>query len=166
MINTMFNQINVTEAPLIERIGNKKFLPNKTDNYYNKSKKCFHCFKNIFYKLLKKNYFSNEAKCLKYKKFLNNSIKIIHVNLGKLNCYEYMERIVKICKQYSRIELTNSLKLKIYCYLNENEEEILIVKISLIENANNYDLIIQKITGNNFEYMNFSKKIIAMIEKI
>ena len=100
---------------------------------------------------------------MKYKKFLNNSIKIIHVNLGKLNCYEYMERIVKICKQYSRIELTNSLKLKIYCYLNENEEEILIVKISLIENANNYDLIIQKITGNNFEYMNFSKKIIAKI---
>ena len=85
-----------------------------------------------------------------------------------LNCIEYMERIVKICKTFSRIELKNSLKFKIYCYLNENEEEILIVKISLRKNkySNNYDLIIQKITGDIFEYMNFSKKLIEMIEKI
>ena len=79
-----------------------------------------------------------------------------------------MERIVKICKQFSRIEIKNNSKFKIYCYLNENDEEILIIKISLRINkyTNSYDLIIQKITGDNFDYMNFSKTIIEMIEKI
>ena len=168
MINTMYSQINISDAPLIERIGTHYTQKKKSDSNYNKSKKCFQCFKNLCYNLFKTNYFSNEATCIKDKKFHNNSIKIIHVEFKGLNCIEYMERIVKICKTFSRIELKNSLKFKIYCYLNENEEEILIVKISLRKNkySNNYDLIIQKITGDIFEYMNFSKKLIEMIEKI
>ena len=168
MINTFYNQINISDAPLIERIGTQNSQKKKSDINYNNSNKCFQCFRNLFYNLFKKNYFSNEAKCIKDKKFHNNSIKIIHIEFKGLNCNEYMERIVKICKQFSRIEIKNYSKFKIYCYLNENDEEILIIKISLRINkyTNSYDLIIQKITGDNFEYMNFSKTIIEMIEKI
>ena len=78
-----FNQLNLSITPLIERTGD-----------------------------FQKNYFSKDAKCIQYKFVLNNLIKIIPIKIND-NLYEYMNRIVKICKKFSMVE-TNKKKYKIY----------------------------------------------------
>ena len=91
-------------------------------------------------------------------------IKIIPIKIND-NLYEYMNRIVKICKKFSRVE-TNKKKFKIYCYLNENnEDEKLIIKISLRENKieNKYDLMIQKISGDYFDYLGFYNQFYELL---
>ena len=155
-----FNQLNLSITPLIERTGDfqKKLTEKK------KKKNCYDLFINFICNIFQKNYFSKDAKCIQYKFVLNNLIKIIPIKIND-NLYEYMNRIVKICKKFSRVE-TNKKKFKIYCYLNENnEDEKLIIKISLRENKmeNKYELMIQKISGDYFDYLGFYNQFYELL---
>ena len=108
-------------------------------------------------------YFNYNVQCIKFKNFKNNcSIKIIHLH-NIPSPILFMTKIVKICKMISLVE-KNEKKLKIYCTTNE-EDNKLISKISIMENKNLYDLIIQKITGNIFNFITFYEDILDKIKK-
>ena len=109
------------------------------------------------YKKNKNRKFNKNAKCVKFKKFKNNSIKIIQLYNIK-SPYDFMNKVLNYCEKISNVTI-NYNKFKIYCSKFENGKE-LIVKISLMKNKLLiYDLVIQKIVGNNFIYSFFESQI-------
>ncbi len=105
-------------------------------------------------------YFDVGAQCISFKKFKNNFIKIIHLfNIS--SPIKFMTKIVKICEMLSKVE-TNEKKFQIYCTKDSNDDK-LIVKISLMKNQLNYDLIIQKIMGDYFNYISFYEELMKII---
>ena len=109
------------------------------------------------YKKNKNKKFNKNAKCVKFKKFKNNSIKIIQLYNIK-SPYDFMNKVLNYCEKISNVTI-NYNKFKIYCSKFENGKE-LIVKISLMKNKLLiYDLVIQKIVGNNFIYSFFESQI-------
>jgi hypothetical protein len=69
-----------------------------------------------------------------------------------------MNKVLNYCEKISNVTI-NYNKFKIYCSKFENGKE-LIVKISLMKNKLLiYDLVIQKIVGNNFIYSFFESQI-------
>ena len=105
-------------------------------------------------------YFNIGAQCITFKKFKNNFIKIIHLfNIS--SPIKFMTKIVKICEMLCKVE-TKEKKFQIYCTKDLNEDK-LIVKISLMKDNLNYDLIIQKIMGDYFNYISFYEELINII---
>ena len=106
--------------------------------------------------------FSINAQCVNFKKFKNNSIKIIQL-FNITSPYNFMNKVLVYCEKISKVKI-NYNKFKIYCTTFKNQKE-LIIKISLMkDHMVNYYLIIQKIIGNNFIYSSFLSQISKQIK--
>ena len=73
-----------------------------------------------------------------------------------------MTKIIKICEMISLVEINK--KNWNYCTKIEDDNK-LIIQISIMENKSFYDLIIQKIMGNKFNFITFYGYILDKIKK-
>ncbi len=140
-----------------DKINKKCNLPSNQDKFYRKSLNSKRLNSNImiFHKKIRK--FNEDAQCVKFKKFKNNSIKIIKL-FNITSPYDFMNKVLDYCEKISKVYIKCN-KFKIYCSEFKNQKELMI-KISLMKvNMFNYYLIIQKIIGNNFIYTFFLSQI-------
>ena len=140
-----------------DKINKKCNLHSNQDKFYRKSlnSKKLNSKIMIFHKKIRK--FNEDAQCVKFKKFKNNSIKIIKL-FNITSPYDFMNKVLDYCEKISKVYIKCN-KFKIYCSEFKNQKELMI-KISLMKvNMFNYYLIIQKIIGNNFIYTFFLSQI-------
>ena len=140
-----------------DKINKKCNLNSNQDKFYRKSlnSKRLNCKIMIFHKKIRK--FNEDAQCVKFRKFKNNSIKIIKL-FNITSPYDFMNKVLDYCEKISKVYIKCN-KFKIYCSEFKNQKELMI-KISLMKvNMFNYYLIIQKIIGNNFIYTFFLSQI-------
>ena len=140
-----------------DKINKKCNLHSTQDKFYRKSlnSKKLNSKIMIFHKKIRK--FNEDAQCVTFKKFKNNSIKIIKL-FNITSPYDFMNKVLDYCEKISKVYIKCN-KFKIYCSEFKNQKELMI-KISLMKvNMFNYYLIIQKIIGNNFIYTFFLSQI-------
>ena len=140
-----------------DKINKKCNLHSNQDKFFRKSlnSKRLNSKIMIFHKKIRK--FNEDAQCVKFKKFKNNSIKIIKL-FNITSPYDFMNKVLDYCEKISKVYIKCN-KFKIYCSEFKNQKELMI-KISLMKvNMFNYYLIIQKIIGNNFIYTFFLSQI-------